>query len=189
MRFVQVLSYFTANLKIVPVKKYCLLFMMSTSFLYCASQQTLNYKHLTISFPFNFSTMVLKGITVNYLNKDSVSYQADAVNDTSFTVKTQKDLDEFLGGRGIVKKTSMGSDFNTEISDTSIGGARGKYLHLYSPTLQHKSKEVFAFLTILANQSYQVIAAIYGGIDETSRMRIKKFFESMKFQGSQLSPG
>jgi hypothetical protein len=154
--------------------------------LFSSSQEILNYKGITISFPFRYETREVKNAQISYLNKDSVSYQAIFVEDTSYTARNEEQIDEYLKGlvRGFIK--SIGTDFKTQISDSSIGGVRGKYVHLYDPAEHHNFKEVYGFSTLLRNQPYQIFVAIYGTIDETSKKRISAFFGSIKFEGKQL---
>jgi hypothetical protein len=153
---------------------------------YCSAQEVLNYKNITISFPDKYITKEVKGVKVFFLNKDSVSYQTLAIQDTSFLAKDEKELSKYLEGfaGGFIEST--GTDFKKIITDTSIGGVKGKYLHLYEPAQHHIFKEAFAFLTIISNQPFTILVMPYGQVGDESRKRMSDFFRSVKFEGKQF---
>ena len=139
-------------------------------------------RYLSIAFPSQPDSIVVRGQTVFVVNEEGVSYQV-LTNNEIINVKSERDFKRAMEGavKGYLKSATA-KLFKHTTHDTTIGGAKGKLMHLFDGDGSVAISDLTSFLTIQDNRLVVIQVAL---TDESSadRDRISAFFESAEFHG------
>lgn len=142
------------------------------------------YDHnLTISFPGKPDSMHKLGSEIYYLIKNNRVYQAFRNDSIVLDISNKKGFETALKGA----VTGFGSKLNqyklyNHVSDSTIGGAMGKFIYSFKPDTGIKDMQLITFITFQDNKGYFLqISSV--GEDPNFIEETKPFIQSARFFG------
>jgi hypothetical protein len=140
-------------------------------------------KNLSLYFPAPPDSSHMNGLRLFYVNTENISFQVSVSSSPISEIHNEADFNDVLEGivSGLYENPKIKS-FEKEDKDTSVGGAKGKFIRAYATKIPAQFESMYVFTTVQDSYGYIAQTLVQYNDDSTAE-KIRSFFSGIQFSG------